>query len=84
MVSSSSYGWYTYDPVDWMRPRPSWPDDTVEISGHDIGGYLAWKNTPEYDNLMKTFTHIVQRYEHELKRPASEGAAPRLVEKVEI
>ena len=76
-------GWYTYDPVNRARHKSNWPHDTVEISGHDIAGYLAWKNTPEYDSLMKTFHHIVQRYMDELALPAGEGATASLVVRIE-
>ena len=42
------------------------------------------ENTPEYDNLIKTFIHIVQRYEREFERPVADGTPPKLVELVQV
>lgn len=52
--------WYLYERPDPEHPNPSFPEDEVEVSGHDVGGILVWKGTPEFDALKTTFDRLAQ------------------------
>src|SRR5947209_5555186 len=53
-------GWYIYENV--ITKLPKYPNDTIEISSHDISGLVVWKGTDEYKSFDKTFCRLVENY----------------------
>jgi hypothetical protein len=53
-------GWYLYEKVDYAHK--SYPDDIVEISGHDVAALIVLKGTNEFKALDKTFSTLEMNF----------------------
>jgi hypothetical protein len=56
-------GWYTYEHVDTTNQKAAYPDDQIQVSGHDIAAIVVWKGTPEFEALDRTFRQLTDNYQ---------------------
>lgn len=42
--------------------RRDFPDDTVEVSGHDVAAVMVWRGAEGFDALEQTFATLEQHY----------------------
>lgn len=58
-------GWYTYEHI--VKSDKNYPDDRVEISGHDVAGLLLFRGSPEYELFDKMIMNQVVNYKEYIK-----------------
>lgn len=63
-------GWYTYEHV--LEPDGSYPDDKVEISGHDRPCWILYEGTPEFTILKDMFRAQLGDFERNQKQKGFE------------
>jgi len=54
-------GWYTYEESS-VSMHTTYPDDTIEISGHDRAAVVVWQGTNEFQALDRTFNILENNY----------------------
>ena len=54
-------GWYTYEHI--LSPDKDYPNDDVELSGHDVAGILLHKGSFEYSIMKNMFMKQVDNFE---------------------
>ncbi len=67
-------GWYTYEHA--LDIDPHFPDDKVELSGHDVPGLLLYAGTTDYAVFSRMFMNLVKNYEEYIR---IKGLRPALV-----
>jgi hypothetical protein len=54
-------GWYAYEHA--LEEDPNFPDDRVEVSGHDVAGSLLYAGSSEYAIFSRMFRAQIKNYE---------------------
>ena len=57
-------GWYMYEyEMAENHLHSGYPNDTIEVSGHDVAALVVWSGTEEFEELEKTFSYQLKNFE---------------------